>query len=773
MGKLVVLELGEGDFERGFPVTLQIGEEGKNPSVEVRGKLVPNTDIPKQYQDWHLAYCDLENLYRLSSKKNENFQTNGSFLKNCNHTADVLRSSLNTWLNSEDFQKIREKFIQKIPVSDDIRMLVKTDNVQMQRLPWHLWNLLEPYTKAEVAVIPPTLESGMTTKPKAKVRILAILGDSSGINTQADADLLKKQLPNADIKFLEEPQRQDLIEQLWAEKGWDILFYAGHSSSEIDGENGWIKINETDNLTIRELKQSLKKAVDNGLKLAIFNSCDGLGLARSLAELSIPQIIVMREPVPDRVAQTFLKYFLEAFYRGESLYYSVKEARSKLEGLENEFPCATWLPVIYQNSPEAPPTWKDWLEKSKGWIENQRRRLKLRTVFAASFAAASLVVGVRALGMLQPLELGTFDQMLRLRPEEGLDDRLLIVRVTDGDLQALNQGFVYDETLLRALKKLEQYKPAVIGLDLYRNLPQPPGTQELRKYFQQSDRTIAICGYPNDKGNDGYPIPPGIPNQRVGFNNSPLEKDDKIIRRQLLSMNLLAQKICSTEYSFSFLLATKYLSQEPIKLTLQQEWQIGSVVFKRLRRYNGGYQQFGDKGYQILLNYRKPLYAGHSVTLTDILKDKVNSQSIEGHIILIGADDNGDRHLTPYGEDIPGVAAHAQMVSQIVSAVKDGRQLLSVWSLWGDAVWILGWSLAGGMLAWRCNSILRLLIGQGVALIILGGVCFNFLLIKAIWVPLVPSAIALVITGAGLVIYVTFPAKQNLKQQQQDVVKSV
>jgi hypothetical protein len=55
----------------------------------------------------------------------------------------------------------------------------------------------------------------------------------------------------------------------------------------------------------------LKRAITQGLKLAIFNSCDGLGLADYLTDLQIPQTIFMREPVPDRVAHEFLKNFLE------------------------------------------------------------------------------------------------------------------------------------------------------------------------------------------------------------------------------------------------------------------------------------------------------------------------------------------------------------------------------------------------------------------------------------------------------------------------------
>ncbi|MHC5746735.1 MAG: CHAT domain-containing protein [Nostoc sp.] len=75
------------------------------------------------------------------------------------------------------------------------------------------------------------------------------------------------------------------------------------------------------------MKHGLKKAIESGLHLAIFNSCDGLGLAEALEDLHIPQVIVMREPVPDLVAQEFLKHFLTEFSNGQSLYSALREAR--------------------------------------------------------------------------------------------------------------------------------------------------------------------------------------------------------------------------------------------------------------------------------------------------------------------------------------------------------------------------------------------------------------------------------------------------------------
>ncbi len=52
------------------------------------------------------------------------------------------------------------------------------------------------------------------------------------------------------------------------------------------------------------------------------------------------------------------------------LYNSVREARQKLEGLEDRYPCASWLPVICQNPAEVPLKWLQFPGAGKPQIEN-------------------------------------------------------------------------------------------------------------------------------------------------------------------------------------------------------------------------------------------------------------------------------------------------------------------------------------------------------------------------------------------------------------------
>lgn len=355
---LVILTLGTGDFNKGFPsVTAQIWTEGERLPIQPNpGELLPAPEIVEVYHLWQSQYNRF--IGSIKSSRMEKIQSNVTNVSkvDLDKLAEELEEKLNKWLNAEQFLAIDRILRERFNRSDEIQVIIQSENIHVRRLPWHLWDFLKPYRKAEIALSSPfydrTLKTAVT---RNRIRILSILGDDQGIDIDKDRQLLAK--IDAETAFIVKPNRQELNEQLWSEQGWDILCFSGHSSSEMDGSNGWIYINDTDKLTIPDLKNALSTAIERGLQIAIFNSCDGLGLANQLAQLHIPQIIVFREPVPDRVAQEFLKHFLTAFASGKSFYLSVREAREKLQSLEQYYPCASWLPVICQNPAEIPPTW--------------------------------------------------------------------------------------------------------------------------------------------------------------------------------------------------------------------------------------------------------------------------------------------------------------------------------------------------------------------------------------------------------------------------------
>ncbi|WP_017316096.1 nSTAND1 domain-containing NTPase [Mastigocladopsis repens] len=358
MDKIVVLNFVVGDFQQGFAVTLQIGQEGAFLSAGISGALPQCPELPQFYKKWQQAH-----RHELSRAiKPKSGITNASInTEQAVGAAEALRNQLNTWLNqSQEFRLIRERLKEILHRDDTIRVLLQAQNPELLQLPWHLWDFFERYPKAELALSHPTFEAPATVQniaEREKVRILAIFGNSTGIDINTDRKLLQKNLPNTEIVFLVEPSRQELNDQLWDNTGWSILFFAGHGETE--GDTGKIHINPSESLTIPELNYAVTAAIQRGLRLTIFNCCDGLGLARQLASLQLPQVIVMREPVADQVAQDFLKHFLRGFASGKPLYLAVRQARERLEWLENQFPYASWLPVICQNPAELPPRWID------------------------------------------------------------------------------------------------------------------------------------------------------------------------------------------------------------------------------------------------------------------------------------------------------------------------------------------------------------------------------------------------------------------------------
>ncbi|MEH1941801.1 MAG: CHASE2 domain-containing protein [Nostoc sp.] len=765
MGKLVVLKFGEGSFEQGFAVTLQIGEEHERAATEITGRLPAFPEMPLYYSHWQSSYRLIGNRYRLHADQMQ--VTNVSMIQDCENTSHILRARFNAWLRAEEFRPLREKWLERLSSTEEVRVILQTENSQLQLLPWHLWDFLERYPKAEIALSSPSYDRIHNPRTKNPlVNILAIVGNSQGIDTQADRALLQN-CSNAEITFLVEPQRKELTDHLWG-KNWDIFFFAGHSSSNKNGESGRIYLNKTDSLTIGELKYALRKAIENGLQLAIFNSCDGLGLARELADLQIPQMIVMREPVPDQVAKEFLKYFLEAFAGGKSLYQAVRQARERLQGLEDRFPCATWLPVICQNPAEIPPTWDQLRSTKTKDIPNlalSSRRKFLTTLFS-SLAITVLVCGVRSLGYLENIEIPAFDEMMRSRPAEGIDSRLLVITIDDEDLatqrknnESLIGASISEISLNKLLAKLNQYQPRAIGLDIYRDFK---ATQpDLVTRLQKTQNLIGVC-----KGSDGTvdipgnEPPPEIPKTNLGFSDF-INDRDGVIRRHLLFMNPEATSLCPASYAFSVQLASLYLRSSGIqpKFTPQGNLQLGKTIFPNLKPRTGGYQKIDANGGQILLNYRSSKDIAQQVKLTKFLSSPINPSAIKDKIVLIGVvakGDSPDTWATPYGvpldEQMPGVLVQAHMISQILSAVQDGRPLLRVWSLWIEIVWIWGWSLVGGVLAWRKLSLPWLALAVSITSSILYIVCFG-LLISGAWVPFIPSALSLIATLGLMSIY--------------------
>ncbi|MGL5063039.1 MAG: CHASE2 domain-containing protein [Microcoleus sp.] len=814
MQKLAVLKLND-NLRKGVRAALEIGAEGERPAVEIQAFLPPQPEIIDIYDRWQSTYRNLED-FRIRPIGITISGSRAEQLAKCRLLLEQLSRKINDWLNSEEFRKLKETLLAQLIPSDTVRFLIKTDDIGLRRLPWCCWDIFDRYPNAEIALSPTTYQkplildppksplkkgtdppkfpflrgtlneysppfkggigspilkeswggsSSRETHPKNRVKILAILGNSQDIDLEQDRKILEK-LPSAAVTFLVEPSCNEISKELW-ENNWDILFFAGHSSTDIEGRSGKFYINQTESLTVEELRCGFRQAVSSGLQLAILNSCDGLGIARQLEDLGIPQTIVMREPACDRVAQKFLKYFLQDFCSGESLYVSVRRARERLAELESEIPGADWLPVICQNPASTPQTWEELAYKPAIEIDINPPRLswqrRLKIWLRAIAIAAISVIGMRSIGWLQIRELQAFDLLMRLRQGEVSDVRLLVVEATEADLEIY--GFpLPDAVLAKAIAKLAQYQPQTVALDIFRPRPLEPGYAALADRFKGDRNLIGLCSIKeSDKPNKcGIKPPPALPKERLGFSDVVADADG-ILRRHLLFMQPHSSDPCATEHSLSARAAFHYLAAKGImpESLPGDKMRLGKAIFEPIHGSMGPYHNLDDRGFQIMLNYRSSQNFLR-VRLTEILAGKVERNSIANRIVFIGVTaptSSRDDFLTPYSagelpyKKMPGVLIQAQMSSQILSAVLDGRPLLKIAPQWVQILWILGWTAVSSAIAIFSRRKLHAMLWGLAAGGILFWACW-LLLVWGWWMPLVPSVLAMVIAGLSAIVFI-------------------
>ncbi len=751
----------DGSLEEGFRVVLEILSDRQLISEAV-GLLPAAPALITALEQWRRSYRQGLKQARISLESVTVETGSLCQLETCRDLSKVLASLLKKWLSHRGFQEIEQRLRESLNAHDQVEILLRTLDRRLYQLPWHSWGFVERYPNAEVVLSIPSERLDHVAKPYPKMRILAILGDRRGIDTEADRQILE-QVPNAEVMFLVEPSRQFLYRYLW-EQSWDILFFAGHSHTS-DDQQGIININVNEQLSLEDLKYGLRKAIQRGLQLAIFNSCDGLGLARELEQLHIPQFIVMREPVPDRVAQEFLKRFLQTFSAGDSLHASVRQSREWLQSLEGSFPCASWLPILFQNPAMEPLRWNVMVDEAP--LEDlvvgpQRRRagLRLRGVVAVSLMVGALVLGLRSLGWLQRSELWASDQIVQLQyktaksvnPAVNLaNPKIRVIGITSQDIQRYRQGgkqgnSISDRALAELITKINKYQPKVIGLDIFRDVPQPDGAgyRQLLSTLEKVPSLVLSCQVGDEDQAERQASPsigPPIlsPSKSIGYADSLLADEDAVVRRYLVKMPLRPGSACISEYSFAWQVANQALAPQTLRFDPYLSETFGG--------YQGIADQFGKD--QIFVDYHFSSRNIRLYSLEDILylnTDGELQQLFKDTVVLIGYNLGGseDTHLTPIGIK-DGVMIHAHVIRQLLGQTPQIR----TWPQWMEGLWTMGAAIAGGLLIWSMGS-WRRRAALALAITLSLGILSYSAYLQALWIPLIPSIFALLVS-AGLV----------------------
>ncbi|BAY91018.1 MULTISPECIES: CHASE2 domain-containing protein [unclassified Tolypothrix] len=323
------------------------------------------------YQDWRRAYL---NFYRSDQMRGR--AVDGGIAKlGIDWHAELVKAEtklmyeFHRWLRSAELYEIRaqiaqasQQLVKENPETDEaVQVFLTCAPVELDRFPWEAWELgTEFATTGAIQFIRTPLNISQETgshhpdKRQGRARILAILGDDTGLDFQEEKKTLKSLFRIADVEFVSwklEETPTEIIEKIADaiadERGWNVLFFAGHSN-ETEMTGGELGIAPGVSISISEIASQLSAARKRGLQVAIFNSCSGLNLAESLIDLGFGQVVVMREPIHNRVAQDFLVRFLQGLGKHQNVYESVIAARQYLRmDKSHTYPSSYLLPSLF------------------------------------------------------------------------------------------------------------------------------------------------------------------------------------------------------------------------------------------------------------------------------------------------------------------------------------------------------------------------------------------------------------------------------------------
>jgi CHASE2 domain-containing sensor protein len=375
-----------------------------------------------------------------------------------------------------------------------------------------------------------------------------------------------------------------------------------------------------------------------------------------------------------------------------------------------------------------------------------------------------------------------FDRALQSQPVEPMDHRILLIGINEDDLQQVGAYPVPDQDLVKLLKALETRKPATIGLDLFRDLPQPAGRNqrekaELTQFLQQSDRVIGIEKLFSSAQSAGISGPQGLAAEQIGFVDAVLDQDGAL-RRSLLGDSDRQETF---RVSLTTLVAEQYLATQGINLESgiknPEAMRFGTVEIPLFAPTTGGYVQADAGGVQSLIRFRAGRQPFRIASMMDVLEGRVPDEWVAGKVVLVGmmaASAKDYVRSNAIASENPaliyGLEVQAHAVSQILAAVLDDRSLLQSWDEPWDYFWLGVWGVWGWLIGWRLKAPIRLLgtvLGSSALLM---GVGYGGLWLGW-WIPIVPAWIAFSTNSIVLtVVYRYHQAMQLRITERQEVI---
>ncbi|MEH2191409.1 MAG: CHASE2 domain-containing protein [Nostoc sp.] len=346
------------------------------------------------------------------------------------------------------------------------------------------------------------------------------------------------------------------------------------------------------------------------------------------------------------------------------------------------------------------------------WRRFQSFIQRTRSVLIITPTVALTVIVGQSLGFFNLLEWKIRDEWVRQRSLDTIADEIVIVTIDERDIQSVQKWPIPDWALAKLLEKIRAQQPRAIGLDLYRDLPEGSGHEELVKIFRSTPNLIGVEKITGERVN---PSPDLKKLNQVGLADLVLD-GDRFVRRALLTATD-AKEQYTLKAGLATVVALKYLEADKISLKnidpKQQKFQLGKAIYVPLNNQEPGYFDADLGGYQIFLNWHGTETAFRTVAMRDVLAGKIPANLMRDRMVFIGsiASSTNDFFNTPFSiswmsveKQMPGVVVHANIAHQLVQGAKTGNTNLYGISGGAASLWIILWSAIGSSGSWFLSS---------------------------------------------------------------------
>ncbi|NEP12088.1 MAG: CHAT domain-containing protein [Symploca sp. SIO2C1] len=261
-----------------------------------------------------------------------------------------------------------------------LRLRLGLRGTSLPRLPWEVLHAVDRplATGTDIVFSRYELGTGLTIpfrKPPSRanqpLKILMVISgpsDQESLELLQEANHLKEELqsrfshesPAIELTILSQPGREQLTQAL--EQGqYQVFHYAGHSNLGDAGGNVYLVSNKTGLTETLNGDDLAGLLVNNGVQLAVFNSCRGAytatsddpenpqerNLAEALVKRGIPAVIAMAERIPDEVSLSLTRLLYRNLNQGYPIDLSLSRARQGLISAYGSNQLYWALPVLY------------------------------------------------------------------------------------------------------------------------------------------------------------------------------------------------------------------------------------------------------------------------------------------------------------------------------------------------------------------------------------------------------------------------------------------